>query len=254
MIFTWSSWSLAGGFMSQPSFKVAFQLTFQRLSTASRREGSEMITSTKQRKLSGLMMLHLEKNMKNYCPIILQITNLSCGFPYRKQLSDGRSTAARGLPSCSPTHGFAETSPWSRGHDLPPRPGGFMSWAPCFFAGKQGGSQKWQLVESTYYTEFMIMALTLLKLYTHFLVVWKTVETRHYRRNIYSRWTLEQLNCPVEIFEAPGPWSFLVVGRHNALCPGLAAAVQNLASGYWLHIKITGDKWCLLFMVIPIKI
>ena len=123
-----------------------------------------------------------------------------------------------------------------------------------FFAGKQGGSQKWQLVESTYYTEFMIMALTLLKLYTHFLVVWKTVETRHYRRNIYSRWTLEQLNCPVEIFEAPGPWSFLVVGCHNALCPGLAAAVQNLASGYWLHIKITGDKWCLLFMVIPIKI
>ena len=50
--------------MSQPSFKVAFQLTFQRLSTASRREGSEMITSTKQQKLSGLMMLHLEKNVE----------------------------------------------------------------------------------------------------------------------------------------------------------------------------------------------
>jgi hypothetical protein len=123
MIFTWSSWSswsLAGGFMSQPSFKVAFQLTFQRLSTASRREGSEMITSTKQRKLSGLMMLHLEKTMKNYCPIILPITNLICRFPYRKQLSDGRSANR-----CQGTSKLFSSARLCRNISLKPR-----SWSP----------------------------------------------------------------------------------------------------------------------------
>lgn len=55
----------------------------------------------------------------------------------------------------------------------------------------------------------------------------------------------EELNCPGEIFETPGPRSFLVAGRHNALCPGLAVAVQNL-------LVITG-VYC-LYMVIPMKI
>ena len=74
--------------MSQPSFKVAFQLTFQRLSTASRREGSEMITSTKQRKLSGLMMLKQEKKYEKLLKLKLCMLN-------------GKESRNRGVPWCS---------------------------------------------------------------------------------------------------------------------------------------------------------